>query len=116
MSPRKMKGDHTLLRIFIGESDMFGLKLLYLEVLERARQQGLAGCTVLRGIAGYGASSVIHTDNAFKLSSDLPIIIEIVDTSEHVEKFIKDVDLLLERGLVTKEMVNVHHYLHGKKN
>ena len=110
MSHRELKGDHRLLRIFIGESDKIGHKPLYMELLERARKAGLAGCTVLRGIAGFGASSVIHADQLLKISHDLPIIIEIVDTAEHVTRFLKEVDPLLKRGLVTEEKAVVHHY------
>lgn len=110
MTPRELKGDHVLLRIFIGESDKFRHKPLYIEVLERARKLGMAGCTVLRGVAGFGASSVVHQDHAFRLSSDLPIVVEIVDTAEHVRMFHKDVDPILEKGLVTEEKAVVHHY------
>ena len=110
MTPRELKGNHVLLRIFIGESDKVGHKPLYMEVLERARRSGMAGCTVLRGIAGFGASSVVHSDHAFKLSSDLPIVIEIVDTAEHIQRFHEEVDPILEGGLVTEERAVVRHY------
>jgi len=88
MMERELNGDHTLLRIFIGESDKVGHKSLYWTILEKARSSGLAGCTVIRGIAGFGASSVIHQAKGFRLSSDLPVVIEIVDTREHVQKFL----------------------------
>jgi PII-like signaling protein len=113
MTPRDLKGDHVLLRIFLGESDKAGHKPLYVEVMERARKAGLAGCTVLRGIAGFGAASIIHTDAAFRLSSDLPIVIEIVDTTEHVDRFLGEVEPLLGGGLVTKEKAVVRRYRTG---
>ncbi|MBI2604536.1 MAG: DUF190 domain-containing protein [Deltaproteobacteria bacterium] len=114
MRARELRGDHILLRIFIGESDKHGRKPLYSEVLERARKLGMAGCTVLRGIAGFGASSIIHQDHLLRLSSDLPIVIEIVDTAEHVRMFHKEVDAILEKGLVTEEKAVVRHYRHGR--
>ncbi|MBI3336136.1 DUF190 domain-containing protein [Candidatus Peregrinibacteria bacterium] len=107
---RELNGEHTLLRIFVGESDKVGHKSLYWTILERAREGGLAGCTVFRGIAGFGASSVVHQAKGFRLSSDLPIVIEIVDTKEHVQRFLSDVQPMLSGALVTEEKVFVHHY------
>jgi len=111
MAAKNLNGEHKLLRIFIGESDFMGHKPLYVELLERARKAELAGCTVLRGIAGFGANSVVHSSTGtFKLSRDLPIIIEIVDTVEHIKDFLKEVEPLLVGGLVTEEKVTVHYY------
>jgi PII-like signaling protein len=107
---RELKGDHTLLRIFIGEADKAGHKPLYMELLERARAAGLAGCTVLRGIAGFGAASIVHAGSVLKLSPDLPIVIEIVDTTQNVRDFLKEVEPLLKGGLVTEEKAVVHRY------
>lgn len=107
---RELHGENTLLRIFVGESDKVGHKSLYWSLLERARETGLAGCTVIRGIAGFGASSIVHQAKGLRLSSDLPIVIEIVDTKDHVQKFLTDVRPLLRGALVTEERVFVHHY------
>lgn len=115
MTPHELKGDHILLRIFIGEDDKFGHKPLYRELLERARGYGMAGCTALRGIAGFGASSVIHSEHILKLSGDAPVVIEIVDTAEHVRGFLKEVEPILKKGLVTEEKAVVHHYRHGRR-
>ncbi|MBI1862365.1 MAG: DUF190 domain-containing protein [Deltaproteobacteria bacterium] len=107
---RELNGEHTLLRIFIGESDKVGHKSLYWTILEKARELGLAGCTVFRGIAGFGASSIIHQAKPFRFSSDLPVVIEIVDTREHVKNLLDSVKPLLQGALVTEEKVFVHHY------
>ncbi|MBI3336122.1 DUF190 domain-containing protein [Candidatus Peregrinibacteria bacterium] len=107
---RELNGEHTLLRIFVGESDKVGHKSLYWTILEKAREARLAGCTVIRGIAGFGASSIIHQAKGFRLSSDLPIVIEIVDTNEHVKKFLSEIQPMLQGALVTEEKVFVHHY------
>src|SRR5438034_830138 len=80
--PHRFKGERTLMRIFIGESDKYHGKPLYQALLEKFREKGLAGATVLRGVAGYGASSVVHTEKVLRLSLDLPLIIEIVETEE----------------------------------
>ena len=115
MAPRTLTGDHKLLRIFIGDSDFVGHKPLYLVILEKAKEANLAGCTVLRGIAGFGANSVVHSaEDFFKLSRDLPIIIEIVDTDEHISYFIKEIEPILTKGLVTEEKAIVHYYSHKK--
>ena len=110
---RELNGDHTLLRIFFGESDKIGHKSLYWAIMEKARELGLAGCTVFRGIAGFGASSVIHKAQPFRFSSDLPIVVEIVDTEENVHSLLKNVEALLQGALVTEEQVVVHHYKKG---
>lgn len=115
MTHRSLQGEHTLLRIFMGESDKVDHKPLYIVILEKARHSGLAGCTVFRGIAGFGASSVIHMDHLFQLSSDLPVVIEIVDTAERVKDFLKEVEPILLGGLVTEEKAIVHHYRRSPK-
>src|SRR5881396_2924807 len=83
--PHRFKGERTLMRIFIGESDKYQGKPLYEALLERLRHKGLAGATVLRGVAGFGASSVVHTDKVLRLSLDLPLIIEVVETEESIK-------------------------------
>jgi len=82
----RFEGPGQLLRIFIGESDRFGGKPLFQALVEEARAEGLAGATVLRGIEGFGASSHLHTSRILRLSEDLPVIIEIVDTAENIER------------------------------
>jgi len=100
----------TLLRIHIGESDRVGGKPLYEAIVLRAREQGLAGATVLRGSMGFGANSRLHTAKLLRLSGDLPIVIEIVDAAEKIEAFLPALDELLQDGLVTLERVRVLHY------
>ncbi len=115
----KLTGDGTLLRIFLGESDRLEHHALYDVIVRAARENGMAGATVLRGVEGYGARSrVIHTAKILQLSEDLPIVIEIVDTDVKVQAFIPVVDALLEKsgggGMMTLEQVNVIKYTHGK--
>jgi PII-like signaling protein len=108
------KGDATLLRIFLGELDKIGHRPLYESVLLAARSEGLAGCTVLKGILSYGASTRIHTAKLIDISEDLPIIIEIVDTSEKINNFLPTMNKLFDEcgrgGLITMEKVNVLYY------
>ncbi len=104
-----------LLRIFIGESDKHAGKPLYEWIVIQARQQGLAGATVLRGMMGFGANSrVIHTFKIERLSEDLPIIVEIVDTREKLEKFLAFIDNEIHAGLATLEKAQVRFYRSGK--
>jgi PII-like signaling protein len=103
-----------LLRIFIGESDKHDGKPLYEWIVLKARQEGLAGATVLRGMMGFGAHSRIHTFKIERLSEDLPIIIEIVDTRKKLEGFLYDIDSEIEEGLATLEKAEIHFYRSGK--
>ena len=103
-----------LLRIFIGESDRHDGKLLYEWIVLKAREEGLAGATVLRGIMGFGAHSRLHTFKIERLSQDLPIIIEIVDTREKLENFLAAIDNEIEEGLATLEKAQIHFYRSGK--
>lgn len=103
-----------LLRIFIGESDKHDGKPLYEWIVRKAREQGLAGATVLRGMMGFGAHSRIHTFKIERLSEDLPIVIEIVDTREKLEGFLAIIDQEIEEGLATLEKVQIHFYRSGK--
>ncbi len=105
-----LEGECKLLRIFIGESDTWHHKPLYEEIVRLAREQGLAGVTVMRGIEGFGASSRLHTARILRLSEDLPLLIEIVDTAEHIETFIEQIDPMVGDGLVTVEHVEVRSY------
>ena len=104
-----------LLRIFIGESDRHEGKLLYEWVVQKAREEGLAGATVMRGMMGFGAHSRMHTFKIERLSQDLPIVIEIVDTREKLEKFLSLVDNEIEEGMATLEEVQIHFYRSGKE-
>lgn len=107
---RKIEGDQALMRVFVGESDQWEHRPLYMSLLELFRAQGLAGATVLRGIAGFGANSVIHTATLFRLSSDLPIIVEVVDSEERLRAVLPEVDRRMKGGLITIERVQVVHY------
>ncbi len=107
---RKLEGEQTLMRIFIGEGDRFEHRPLYEVLLERFRSEGFAGASVLKGAAGFGARSVVHSDKLLRLSSDLPIVIEVVDTREKIDKILPRLDALLKGGLVTLEKVHVIRY------
>lgn len=102
--------DGCLLRIFVGESDRYGHHPLYESIVLKAREQGLAGATVLRGLMGFGKHSILHTAKILRLSEDLPMIIEIVDSREKVESFLPLLDEMISDGLVTLERVKVIHY------
>ena len=106
----KIEGEGRLVRIFIGESDTLHGKPLYEAIVLRAREEGLAGATVLRGLEGYGASSRVHTTRLLELSNDLPIVIEIVDSEERIERFLPVIDELVHEGLVTSERVHIVLY------
>lgn len=102
-----------LLRIFIGESDKHEGKPLYEWIVREARQRGLAGATVLRGIEGFGAHSRVHTVKILRLSEDLPIIIEIVDEAAKIEQFFTVIDHAVTEGLATVERVQIRFYRGG---
>jgi len=103
-----------LLRIFIGENDKHEGQSLYEWIVHKAREQGLAGATVLRGLEGFGAHSRLHTAKILRLSSDLPIVIEIVDTEERIESFLPLIDAAVGEGLATVERVEIRFYRSGK--
>ena len=102
-----------LLRIFIGESDKHDGIPLYEWIVREARRQGLAGATVLRGLEGFGAHSRLHTAKILRLSADLPIVVEIVDTEAKIEAFLSSRDHAIAEGLATLEKVEVHFYRSG---
>ena len=108
--PHRFKGDRTLMRILIGESDKYHGKPLYEALLERFRKKGLAGATVLRGVAGFGAGSVVHTEKVLRLSLDLPIVIEVVETEEAIQSILPDLDEIIGGGLITLERARVIMY------
>ncbi|MBI1949888.1 MAG: DUF190 domain-containing protein [Acidobacteria bacterium] len=103
-----------LLRIFVGESDKHGGVPLYEWIVRQARERGLAGATVLRGVEGFGAHSRLHTAKILRLSADLPIVIEIVDSKEKVEAFLPVVDAAIPEGLATLEKVQIRLYRSGQ--
>ena len=102
--------DAGLLRIFVGEADRLGGRPLYEAIVLEARERGLAGATVLRGMLGYGRSSRLHTTKVLRLSDDLPIVIEIVDREENLERLVPWLDTVVHDGLVTLERVRVKRY------
>ena len=106
--------DGYLLRIFIGESDKHEGKPLYEWIVLKARESGLAGATVLRGVEGFGAHSRLHTAKILRLSVDLPIVVEIVDSLEKIEAFMPVIDGVIEEGLATLEKVTVRFYRSGQ--
>lgn len=112
---QRFEGERTLMRIFIGESDraMDGPsrgKPLYEALLRLFRDRGFAGATVLRGIAGFGASARVHTDRILRLSLDLPIVVEVVDTEERIRAVMPELDVMIGGGLVTLERAHVILY------
>ncbi|MCI0571977.1 MAG: DUF190 domain-containing protein [Myxococcaceae bacterium] len=107
---RVLDGEQVLARIFIGENDRWHHQPLSIALLERLRKHGFAGATVYRGIAGFGARSVIHTDHILRLSEDLPVIIEVVDTEEQMRALVPLLDEMVTDGLVTMEKVRVLRY------
>ena len=108
--------DAVLLRIYVGESDRWQHQPLYEAIVLKARELHLAGATVLRGPMGFGAASRIHTAKILRLSMDLPIVIEIVDTEDQVQSLLPFLDEMMGGGLVTLEKIKVIHYREGKEN
>jgi len=111
----KIEGEGQLLRIFVGESDRHGGKPLYEAIVLKAREEGLAGASVLRGLEGFGAHSRLHTAKILRLSQDLPIIIEIVDKEERIQGFLPVLDSMVDEGMITVEKVHIIAYRHGDK-
>ncbi len=115
----KTNSEAKLLRIFVGESDRINGKPVYETLVLKAREAGLAGATVIKGIMGFGANSKIHTLKLLTLSDDLPLVIEIVDTLEKIESFIPTINDIFENanigGLVTIEKVQIIKYISTKK-
>jgi hypothetical protein len=115
----KLTGEGKLLRIFLGEADHYRGQLLYEALVRKARELGLAGATVWRGIESYGARSRIHTTKILRLSEDLPIILEIVDSEDKIRSFLPELDAMMEAagggGLVTLEKVEIIKYTQGRQ-
>jgi hypothetical protein len=108
----KLVGENVLMRIFIGEEDKFDGRPLHEALVALFKMEGFHGATVLRGVAGFGAHSVYHTDRILRLSRDLPIIVEVVDTRENVDRVMPKIDEMMSGGLVTVEKVTVTRYTH----
>lgn len=106
----RLEGEGKLLRLFIGESDTWHGKPLYQAIVERVRQEGLAGATVVRGIEGFGADSHLHTSRILRLSEDLPVVIEIVDTPEQIDRVVPILDEMVGEGMLTLERVQIVSY------
>lgn len=109
----KLEGEGQLLRIFVGESDRHEGKPLHEAIVLLAREKGLAGATVLRGMAGFGAASRIHTTKILRLSEDLPIVVEIADRADRIASILPALDGMVREGLMTLEKVHIVKYRHG---
>lgn len=110
----KIEGEGRLLRIFIGESDLWKGRPLHEAIVQTVRERGLAGATVIRGMEGFGAHSRIHTTKILRLSEDLPILIEIVDKSERIQEILPVLDEMVVEGLITLENVHIIAYRHNE--
>jgi PII-like signaling protein len=115
MTHEKFEGERTLMRIHIGESDKWHGKPLHEAIVQLLRKESFSGVTVLRGVAGYGGSSVYHTDKLLRLSQDLPIVVEVIETQERIEQILPRLDEMVEGGLITLEKVRVILYRAAKK-
>jgi uncharacterized protein len=107
MAYEKFEGERTLMRIHIGESDKWRGKPLHDAIVEMLRKEGFSGVTVLRGVAGFGGSSILHTDKLLRMSQDLPMVLEVIESSERIEKILPRIDEMLDGGIVTLEKVRV---------
>lgn len=110
----KLPEEGMLLRIFIGETDAYHGKALYEQIVLKARELNVAGATVTRGLMGFGADSRMHTAKLLRLSEDLPIVIEMVDTEEKLNTILPFLDEVVTEGLITLEKVRVIKYRHSK--
>lgn len=111
----KLEGERTLMRIHLGESDKWHHTPLPEAIVAMLRKEGFSGATVLRGVAGFGGSSVYHTDKILRLSQDLPIVIEVIETQERIDAILPRLDEMIEGGLITLEKVRVILYRVAKK-
>src|SRR5713226_3540272 len=115
MEHQRFEGERTLMRIHIGESDRWEGQPLYQAIVEMLRREGMSGVTVLRGVGGFGSSSIYHTDKILRLSQDLPIVVEVVEYNERIENLLPKLDEMVEGGLITLEKVHVILYRPDKK-
>lgn len=113
---RVLQGQQTLMRIFIGEQDKYGMKPLYKAIVDVLQEEKIAGATVFRGISGFGAKSHLHSANLLALSQDLPMVIECVDTRENIDRVMPKIDAMVKDGLVTLENVEVIRYAPKQDN
>jgi PII-like signaling protein len=113
MEHERFEGERTLMRIHVGESDKWHGKLLYQAIVDMLRTEGFSGVTVLRGVGGYGSTSVYHTDKILRLSQDLPIVLEVVEFTERIERILPRLDEMIGGGLITLEKVRVILYRSG---
>ena len=111
----RFSGEKVLMRIFLGESDKIGHRPLYEVLVELFKKEGFAGATVLRGVAGFGAHSVFHTDKLLRLSLDLPIIIEVVESQEKIDAVMPRIDEMMGGGMITLEKATVIRYTHKRE-
>lgn len=111
----KKEMDAILLRIFIGESDRYEGRPLYQYLIELFKKEGMSGATAIRGIEGFGKNSRIHTTSILRLSGDLPILIEVTDTKERIDKIKPTLDQVIKEGLVTEEKVRIVLYESNSK-
>jgi PII-like signaling protein len=114
MEHERFEGERTLMRIHIGESDRWHGKPLYDAIVELLRREKFSGATVLRGVGGFGSSSIYHTEKIMRLSEDLPIVIEVIEFAERIEKMLPQLDEMIGGGLVTLEKVRVILYRSNK--
>jgi PII-like signaling protein len=114
MEHERFEGERTLMRIHIGESDRWQGKLLYEAIVELLRREKFSGATVLRGVGGFGSSSVYHTEKILRLSQDLPIVVEVIDSNERIEGILPQLDQMIGGGLLTLEKVRVILYRPNK--
>ena len=108
----RFSGEKVLMRIFLGENDKIGHRPLYEYLVEFFKKEGFAGVTVLRGVAGFGAHSVFHTDKLLRLSSDLPIVVEVVEDQEKIDAVMPAIDKMMTGGMITLEKATVIRYSH----
>lgn len=112
---RVLTGEQMLVRVFIGESDRWQHRNLASALVERLREEHFAGATVFRGVSGFGAHSLLHTARILRLSEDLPVVIEIVDSEDRMERLTTILDEMVAEGLVTMEKVRVLKYAPGAR-
>jgi PII-like signaling protein len=106
----KITEEKLLMRIHVGEGDRHGRLPLYEALVELFRREGFAGATVLRGVAGFGSHSVYHTDRLLRLSTDLPVVVEVIESREHIDKVMPQLDTMMTGGMITLEKVTVIRY------
>lgn len=106
----KLEGEQVLMRIFVGEGDRWEMKPLYEALVELLRREGFAGATVLKGVMGFGAHSVMHSDKLLRFSADLPVVVEVVDTQEKIASLMPRIDSMMAGGMITLESAHVIRY------